>query len=196
MANSICVIQGHPHAGGKHLCHALAAGYIAGAKSAGARVETVDLGELNVDFLRNPADFLTPPPAVIVDAQGRVQRCKHLLVIYPLWLGTMPAIVKAFFEQLSRNEFAISSGGERWPRQMLKGRSGRVVVTMGMPAAAYRLIFGAHGVRGFESGILGMAGFNPVRETLIGGVGAVKPAHADQLIKRLRDLGARDASGR
>ena len=79
---------------------------------------------------------------------------------------------------------------------MLKGRSARVVVAMGMPRAAYRLIFGAHGVKGFESGILGMAGFKPVRETLIGGVGALKKQRSDALMARLGALGAQDARGR
>lgn len=194
-AKNICVVQGHPHAGGKHLCHALAQSYLAGAKTAGAKVETVDLGSLDVELLRDPADFATAPPEAVRKAQESVRRCHHLLVVYPLWLGTMPALVKAFFEQLSRNEFAISSGGKGWPRKMLKGRSARVVVTMGMPAAAYRLIFGAHGVRGFESGILGMAGFKPVRESLIGGIGEVKKTRADALLRKLRSLGARDAAG-
>ncbi|MEX1107865.1 MAG: NAD(P)H-dependent oxidoreductase [Dongiaceae bacterium] len=195
MAKNICVLQGHPHSSGAHLCHALAESYVAGAKSAGAKVETVDLGALDVEILHNPADFATPPVTAVRKAQEAVTRCHHLLVVYPLWLGTMPALVKAFFEQLSRNEFAISSGGNGWPRKMLKGRSARVVVTMGMPAPAYKLIFGAHGVRGFESGILGMAGFKPVRETLIGGVGELKQARVDALMKRLKSLGAQDAGG-
>ena len=112
------------------------------------------------------------------------------MVVYPLWLGTMPAVVKAFFEQLCRKSFAIEAdpkGG--WPRQMLKGRSARVIVTMGMPAAAYKLMFGAHGVRGFESSILGMAGMKPIRETLVGGAGALNRKKAEQLLVRIRQLG-------
>jgi putative NADPH-quinone reductase len=111
-------------------------------------------------------------------------------VVYPLWLGTMPAVVKAFFEQLCRHGFAIEAnpkGG--WPKQMLKGRSARVIVTMGMPAAAYKLMFGAHGVRGFESGILGMAGIRPVRETLVGGVDALNRNKSEALLARIRRLG-------
>jgi putative NADPH-quinone reductase len=102
----------------------------------------------------------------------------------------MPAVVKAFFEQVCRKGFAIEAnekGG--WPRQMLKGRSARVIVTMGMPAAAYKLIFGAHGVRGFESGILGMAGIKPIRETLVGAVDALNRNRTEALLARMRRLG-------
>lgn len=196
MAKNICIVQGHPYSDGKRLCHALAASYAAGARKAGATVETVDLGVMDIAMLRNPEDFASPPGEPIRKAQDAISRCHHLLVIYPLWLGTMPALVKAFFEQLSRNEFAIAAGGKGWPRQMLKGRSARVVVTMGMPAAAYRVFFGAHGVKGFESGVLGMAGFKPVRETLIGAAGAVNKKRADTLFARMRALGAKDAGVR
>lgn len=196
MAKNICVVQGHPYSDGKRLCHSLAASYAAGARAAGARIETIDLGVIDIPILRNPDDFSTAPGDAIRKAQDAVSRCHHLMVIYPLWLGAMPALTKAFFEQLSRNEFSIGASGKGWPRQMLKGRSARVVVTMGMPAAAYRMFFGAHGVKGFESGVLGMAGFKPVRETLIGGAGALKQNRADALFARMRRLGAKDAGAR
>ncbi|MBI1365186.1 MAG: flavodoxin family protein [Alphaproteobacteria bacterium] len=194
MPKTIVVLQGHPHAAGKHLCHALADAYAAGAKAGGARIERIDIGAVDVALLANPADFASDPALPIRDAQDKIKRSDHLCVVYPLWLGTMPARVKAFFEQLSRNEFAIAESGHGWPKKMLKGRSARVVVTMGMPAAAYKLFFGAHGVRGFESGILGMAGFKPIRETLIGGVGELSEKRSASLIARLRALGERDAT--
>lgn len=196
MAKNICVIQGHPYSDGKRLCHALAASYARGARSRGAKVEMVDLGAMDIRMLRNPEDFATPAAGEIRAAQDAVVRCDHLVVIYPLWLGSMPALVKAFFEQLARNEFALGQNKAGWPRKMLKGRSARVVVTMGMPAAAYRLVFGAHGVKSLESGILAMAGFKPIKETLLGGVGELKKKRADSLIARLSAIGADDAEPR
>jgi len=187
---NVCVIQGHPHGNGKHLCHALAEAYASGAREGGAKVSRVDIGAMNLPMLRDPADFTTPPPGEVLKAQAAVKAADHLVVIYPLWLGTMPAIVKAFFEHLCRAGFAITSNDKGgWPKQMLKGKSARVIVTMGMPAAAYRVFFGAHGVKSMESGILGMAGIAPVRETLIGGAGALKPAQVEALERRVRKLG-------
>ena len=190
MPRTVCIIQGHPDGTGKHLCHAIADAYADGAKAARAEVRRVDLGNMVIPLLRDPADFLSAPPAAIATAQDAIRESQHIVVVYPLWLGTMPAVVKAFFEQLCRKGFAIEAdarGG--WPKQMLKNRSARVIVTMGMPAAAYKLVFGAHGVRGFESGILGMAGIKPVRETLIGGVGALNRNRAEALLARIRRLG-------
>jgi len=191
MIRKVCIIQGHPHGTGRHLCHSLADAYGAGAKSAGAKVSWIDVGAMDVPMLRNPADFMTPPGAAFLAAQEAVKACDHLVVVYPIWLGAMPAVLKAFFEQLCRSNFAITTGGmKQWPQQMLKGKSARVIVTMGMPAAAYRLLYGAHGVKGFESSILAMAGIRPIRETLIGGVGDLSDDKFKALQDRCRKLGA------
>ncbi len=190
-AKSICLINGHPHGSKAHLCHAIADAYAKGARGAGAKLRRIDLAALDIPYLRDSADLATPPPRAILECQDAVRAADHLVVIYPLWLGSMPALVKSFFEQLSRNEFAIAAsekGG--WPRKMLKGKSARVIVTMGMPSAAYKLFFGAQGVKSFESGILGMSGFKPIRETLIGGAGDLDAKRAKALLGRMEALGA------
>ena len=190
MDRTVCILQGHPDGKGKHLCHAIADAYADGAKLARARIRRIGLGAMDIPMLRDPAEFGKPPIESIVAAQRAVKSCHHLVVVYPLWLGTMPALVKAFFEQLCRNNFAIEADAKGgWPRQQLKGKSARVIVTMGMPAAAYKLMFGAHGVRGFESSILGMSGIKPIRETLIGGVGALSRDKSEALLAKMRRLG-------
>ena len=170
MSRSICILQGHPHADPAHFCHALADAYAEGAHEAHHAVTRFDLGAMDIAFLRDPKDFATPAPEPVRQVQDAVLVAEHLVIVYPLWLGTMPALVKAFFEQFARADFAIEQGGHGWPRKMLRGRSAHVIVTMGMPATMYRVLFGAHGVKGFESAILGMAGIQPIHESLIGGV--------------------------
>lgn len=89
-------------------------------------------------MLRDPADFATPAPEPIRQVQQAVLKADHLVVVYPLWLGTMPALVKAFFEHFARAEFAIGQSEQGWPRKMLKGRSARVVVTRGISVTSRR----------------------------------------------------------
>ncbi len=145
-------------------------------------------------MMRDPADFMKPPGQAILQAQKTIKASDHVVVIYPLWLGTMPALVKAFFEQLCRANFAIGPAGmKEWPQQMLKGKSARVIVTMGMPAAAYRVLFGAKGVKGFESGILGMAGVGPIRETFVGGAGDLNEKKVASLLATMRRLGEKQS---
>ena len=192
MSKNICILQGHPHDDPSHFCRALANAYEEGAREAGLNIEVIDLGKMDIPLLRDPADFPEQPPSPILNAQRKIKSANHLFIIYPLWLGTMPALVKAFFEQLARHDFAIAESEESaWPRKMLKGKSARVVVTMGMPSAAYKIFFGAHGVKSFESGILGMAGFKPIRDTLIGGVEGMSDKQSENHLADMHALGAR-----
>jgi putative NADPH-quinone reductase len=186
----ICIIQGHPDKGGQHLCHALASAYHKGATDAGHDVTMIDIAALTFDVLRDPAKLAQPPNDEIASAQKTIGEAEHFMIIYPLWLGTMPALVKAFFEQLACGEFMLGKSEKGWPIGKLKGRSARLVVTMGMPSAAYSLFWGAHGVRGFESGILGIAGIGPIRETLFGPVND-NPKQAAKWLAKMAALGAK-----
>ena len=128
----------------------------------------------------------TPAPA-----RDAIVAAEHVVVIFPLWLGTMPALVKSFFEQVMRPGIAFEYRKQGFPRQLLAGRSARLVVTMGMPALIYRWYFRAHGLRGFERNILRFVGMKPVRETLIGGVGSAGEARRRNWLDRMRKYGRR-----
>lgn len=106
-------------------------------------------------------------------------------------MGTMPALVKAFFEQVLRPGFAIdkSTPGKEWTKR-LKDKSARVVVTMGMPAFFYRWYFRAHSLKSLERNILSICGIGPVRTTIIGMVEDSSPAKHQAWRDQLRALGA------
>jgi putative NADPH-quinone reductase len=168
----ILIMQGHPDTGHPHLCHALADAYAAGAEQAGHMVRRIDIGALDFPLLRSKADWDDGPlPAGLAQAQTEIGWCDHLVLLFPLWLGGMPALVKGFLEQVARPGFALSRPGEAGlPRKLLAGRSARVVVTLGMPALVYRWYFRAHSLKALERNILGFVGFAPIHETLVGSV--------------------------
>ena len=116
-------------------------------------------------------------------------RAEHLVIVFPLWLGTMPAVVKAFLEQIMRPGIAFDYRKQGFPKRKLAGRSARIAVTMGMPAFLYRWYFGGHGLRGLERSILRFAGIRPVRETLFGGVGNADEARRRRWLDRMRNYG-------
>lgn len=170
MPKQIVIILGHPDPIPERFCRAFAARYKAGAESAGHLVDAIDIARLHVPGLRGKQDYEngTPPPDIAA-AQRLIAAANHLVIIFPLWLGDMPGALKSFFEQVLRPGFAYQGNMENGRfRQILKGKSARVVVTMGMPALAYRFYFGAHGVKNLRRNILHFCGIKPVRETLIG----------------------------
>ena len=168
----ILVLQGHPDTSAPHFCHALAQAYAQAAKGGGHEVRTIDVGRLEFPILRSVRDWENgPPPPSIAKAQEEILWASHLVIVFPLWLGDMPALLKAFFEQTFRAGFALgASAPNRLPKKLLKGRSARLIVTMGMPAFFYRLYYRAHSVRSIKRSILELCGISPVRTTLIGTV--------------------------
>ena len=130
-------------------------------------------------------------PTDIAEAQQAIDWAEHLLLIYPLWLGTMPAMLKAFLEQTFRSTFAFAYRSDGRPVKLLKGRSARVVVTMGMPALVYRWYFGAHSLKSLERNILRFCGVGPIRENLFGMVEARDDAKRERWLERMRRLGAK-----
>jgi putative NADPH-quinone reductase len=169
-ASRILIVQGHPDPAGQHFCHALADSYSSAATAAGHELRRVEVARLDFPILRSKVEWETGSlPAMLVRAQQDLAWAQHLVLIFPLWLGGMPALLKGFLEQVARPGFALGIAGKGGPgAKLLKGRSARVVATMGMPAFVYRWYFGAHSVRSLERNILGFVGIAPVRRSLIG----------------------------
>ncbi|WP_188053093.1 NAD(P)H-dependent oxidoreductase [Sphingosinithalassobacter sp. CS137] len=188
----IVVIDGHPDPDRARFVHALADAYAAGAADAGHAVRRIDIATMDFPLLRNAADWKDAAPVPdVVAAQEAIGWAEHLVILYPLWLGDVPALLKGFLEQVARPGFAIGEQeGHRGPVGLLKGRSARLVVTMGMPALFYRSYFGAHSVKSFERNILKLAGVRPVSHTLLGGVEDSAEQRA-QWLDHLFDLGGR-----
>ena len=190
MGSRILILNGHPDVARKGLCGALADAYAEGAASGGHTVERLDIGALRFDMLRTQAEFEagTAPPDIAA-AQEAIRRADHLMVVFPLWLGDMPALLKGFFEQTLRPGFAFAYRPSGFPQKNLGGRSARIVVTMGMPAFVYRWYFRAHAVKNLKRNILGFVGYGPVRDTIVGSVATAKPAAMARHFEAMRALG-------
>lgn len=192
MSRRIAIIQGHPDGSQPHFGHALAAAYEEAAKAAGHEVRRLDVAGMDLAPLRSKADWESEPTSEsVLDAQVVVQWAEHLVIFYPLWLGSMPAILKAFFEQVFRPGFAVNRDqSEHWKKR-LRGRSARIVVTMGMPALVFRAYFLSHSLKALERNILGFCGIGPVRASLIGMVEAPRSGPREKWLETMSRLGGK-----
>ena len=141
--------------------------------------------------MRSKADWESgTPPAAILQAHRVIEWAEHLVIFYPIWLGSMPAILKAFFEQTFRPGFAVGRHeSERVWQKRLHGRSARIVITMGMPVLVYRWYFLSHSLKTLQRNILGFCGIGPVSASLIGMVEAPNPARRQKWLARLAAFG-------
>ena len=195
MSGNILILDGHPDVSATRFIHALAAAYQQGAEATGHQVQVIKLAELEFPLLRSQAEYEKGEPA------EAVRRCQHLMtwathvvILYPLWLGSMPALLKALLEQMLRPGFAFSTLKlGRWPVKFMSGKSARIVVTMGMPAFWYRWYFRAHSLRSLQRNILRFVGFRRVRTTIVGSVASLTREQREAWMEDLRALGRQAA---
>lgn len=191
MRKRIVIIEGHPDPREERFVHALAQAYQNGAESAGHEVRNISIGVLDFPLLRTSEDFQSgeAPPA-IRQSQESLAWADHWLILFPLWLGSMPAALKAFFEQALRPGFAFAAGAKgRLPRKLLTRKSARIVVTMGMPALFYRWYYRAHSLKSLERNILTFCGVHPVRANVVGMVEGMRQPKRKRWLARMNALG-------
>jgi len=190
VSKRIVIIQGHPDSSKSHYCHALAEAYASGAEEAGHEVRTIRVADVDFPLLHTYEEFYEQDaPSVIQPCQDDVRWADHIVIVYPLWMGDMPALLKGFFEQLFRPGLAMQANedGKSFTK-LLKGKSARIIVTMGMPAFFYRWYFRAHSLKSLEQNILKFSGIKPVRESLIGLVES-NERHRQRWLKKITSQG-------
>ncbi|HEY0942616.1 MAG TPA: NAD(P)H-dependent oxidoreductase [Steroidobacter sp.] len=193
MAERILIIDGHPDAAAERFVHALANAYREGAEAGKHEVMMLRLGEIEFPLLRTQADYdKGEPPQAVREWQSMFDWASHVVILYPLWLGSMPALLKGLLEQVLRPGFAFGTKRlGRWPVKLQSGKSARIIVTMGMPAWLYRWYYRAPGVRSLRKNILHFIGFRRVRATLIGNVAGLSSKARQACLERVRALGQR-----
>ncbi|MGY4533920.1 NAD(P)H dehydrogenase (quinone) [Pseudomonas sp. TE3786] len=167
----ILLILGTPK--GSSFCNALAEAYTLGARNQGHVVRQLKLGELQFDpILRDGYDQSQTLEADLLEAQRQIHWAEHLVFVYPVWWGGIPALLKGFFDRTFLPGFAFKyrNRSQLWDK-LLTGRTADLLVTMDTPAWYFRWIYGAPAHRQMTRTILGFCGiktrrlaqFSPIR---------------------------------
>jgi putative NADPH-quinone reductase len=124
--------------------------------------------------LREGFERVQPLEPDLQPAHDALLAADHLVIIFPLWFGALPAILKGFIERVLQPDLIEPARQRRFVR-ILRGKSARIIVTLGMPGFVYRWWFGAHALKMLRRNILGFIGVRPIRSSILGnieGVGA------------------------
>lgn len=193
MAQRILVILGHPSA--DSLCAGLAQSYIEAARSAGAEVRLLALGQLAFDPLLHAGyRGAQPLEPALQDAQAQIAWAGHLVWVYPTWWGAMPALLKGFIDRVFLPGFAFKyrQGSALWDR-LLAGRSAELLVTMDSPPWYYRWVQHRPGHHQMQKTILEFSGIRPVRVHGFGPVRSADAALRTRWLQRAAALGRAQA---
>jgi putative NADPH-quinone reductase len=84
---------------------------------------------------------------------------------------------------------AIQKSGGKASWKVFKGKSARVIMTMGMPGLIYRWYFGAHALKLLKRNILHFIGISPVRSTIYGMIESVGDDRRKAWLREVEALG-------
>lgn len=161
----ILLINGHPDP--KSFCHALADYYEAGAKESGFEVQRLDLHSLTFDpVLHHSYRQRTPLEPDLEKAQELITWAQHVVWVFPVWWGSIPALLKGFLDRVLLPGFAYKfhENNHFWDK-LLKGRSARILSTLDTPVWYYFLVYAAPAHRMMKRTVLGFCGFSPVKSS-------------------------------
>lgn len=160
MNPTVLLVLAHPDR--RSFGAALADAYAAGVRESGCNVELLHLPAMVFDA--TPAGRPSELESDLVKARQSIQNAQHIVLVYPTWLGAMPARLKGFFERAFGNGFAFNVKPDTLvPEALLGGRSADILVTMDTPPWIYRWVLGAPGHRLVRHAILGPSGIRPIK---------------------------------
>lgn len=185
----ILIINGHPDK--ESFNFALAEAYLAGAKSTNADVEILHIADLNFNpNLQYGYRKRTELEPDLLAAQEKLKWADHLVWVYPVWWGAVPAIMKGFLDRVLLPGFAfIKRKDSLWWDKCFTGKTARIICTMDQPPWYYRLIYGSPSTNAMKKGTLHFIGVKKVRVTSIGPIKLSKDKFRAKWLARIEKLG-------
>ncbi len=148
---NVLIINGNPKT--ESYCKELANAYERGAKSSKAKVKRIEIGALKFNpNLKEGYNEIMPLEKDLQKAQEDIKWADHIVFIYPIWWGYLPAVTKGFFDRIFVPRFAFSyrrnPTWEKWFQDdnlkssfisdgLLTPKTGRVIATSGGPRWFY-----------------------------------------------------------
>lgn len=159
----IALILGHPDR--DSFCGAIADTYVQNAQAAGHEVRSFYLGELEFDpVLRHGYRQRQNLEPALEQVQQAISWAEHVVLVYPVWWGSMPALLKGLFDRVLLPGFAFKyrKNSSLWDK-LLSGRSAQAFITMDTPRWFFRWVYKMPAHHQLKKTILEFCGIQPVR---------------------------------
>ena len=159
------------HSDAERLGQALAAAYAEAATAAGHKVRWLQLDKLNF----NPVfpGYRNAPPLEpdLQAAQADLLWAEHISLVYPIWWGGVPALLKGFLDRVLLPGFAFKyQPDKKYPQPLLTGKTAHLLLTMDTPPWYFRWIYRAPGLQQISRTTLAFCGIKPLKSLMLGPV--------------------------
>lgn len=182
------MLLGHPH--NKGFTAELADAYENAARDSGHEVRRLNIGELAFDpILHKGYSEIQPLEPDLVAVQENIRWADHIVILYPNWWVSMPAILKGMFDRMWLPGFAFRFDHETHTVEgLLQGKTARVIVVDGAHSPFMtRLKYGDY-TNEISRGILGFSGMS-VQVTTLGPCERADEHQHEEWITEVQEMG-------
>ena len=168
MNKKIVIINGHPDKESYNF--ALAEAYKIGAENSGAEVREIVITGLtfnpNLQYGYRKRTELEPD---LIASQETLKWADHIVWVYPVWWGSVPAIMKGFLDRVLLPGFAFKKReGSIWWDKFFTGKTARLICTMDQPTWYYRFVYNGPSHNAMKKLTMNFIGVKSVKITPIG----------------------------
>ena len=182
----IYLLLGHPDRNSFN--GALADAYEGAARAAGHEVRRQNLGEMTFDpILWHGYRTIQALEPDLLTAQDNITWCEHWVLIYPIWWGSVPALLKGFFDRALYAGFAYRyhDNDPMWDG-LLTGRSAQVITTSDAPRLWTFLAYRNSDLGTVKYATLRFCGVKPVKVTRLDRLKDSTPEERQRYLERIR----------
>ncbi|MEB2776377.1 NAD(P)H-dependent oxidoreductase [Algoriphagus sp. D3-2-R+10] len=185
----ILIINGHPDK--ESFNFALSEAYKKGAGQLDTEIKEINIRELdfnpNLQFGYRKRTELEPD---LLEAQDKLKWADHLVWIYPVWWGSVPAMMKGFLDRVLLPGFAFNKREDSlWWDKCFTGKTARIICTLDQPTWYYRWVYGSPSHNAMKKVTMNYIGVNKVRITAIGPIRLSKEEFRAKWLKKVETLG-------
>lgn len=185
----VLIINGHPDKASFN--YALSHAYQVGANSTTAKIEQINIGELN--FNPNLAFGYrqeTPLEPDLKEAIKKIKRAHHIVWLFPMWWYGYPAIMKGFVDRIFLpGVFFKYQKGKLFPEKLLKGKTARLIITADTVRWYDRWFMKSPAINQFKKGTLEFCGVKPVKVTYIAPIKTSNQKFREKWLDKVNQLG-------
>ncbi|WP_136482856.1 NAD(P)H-dependent oxidoreductase [Cognatitamlana onchidii] len=189
MSKRVALIIGHPDKESYNF--AIAQAYKKAAEISGFEIQEIIIQDLhfnpNLQFGYRKRTELEPD---LIKSQEILKWANHLVWIYPVWWGSVPAIMKGFLDRILLPGFAFSKKKDSlWWDKHFTNKTARLICTLDQPSWYYKWFYSSPSHKAMKKLTLNFIGVKKVRITTIGPIRLSKEKFRTKWLKKVEELG-------
>ena len=191
LKRKIVVINAHPSS--TSFNQALMQAYIEAVPS-DLQVEVIEIGKLHFDSnLKYGYEQRMELEPDLQAAWSKIMSADHLVWIFPVWWGGLPAVAKGFIDRLflPSQAFSYFENSNRI-RGHLKRKTARIITTLDQTGWTYKWYFGEPSTRQLKDTTLKFCGVGSVKTHYLGSIRGSSLAQRQIWLGLMKELAQRD----